>query len=131
MKARCQNPASISYPNYGARGITVCDRWQSFENFYADMGDRPRGMSLDRIDVNGNYEPANCQWATPAQQAANQRTTKKVALRGEVVSFSEAARRLGISTATMRVWAEVRSLTHQDAINHYATVGRTRRRFLD
>jgi hypothetical protein len=73
MKARCFNPRDRAYPDYGGRGITVCERWLIFENFYADMGERPPGMSLDRINNDGNYEPGNCRWATVAEQLANRR----------------------------------------------------------
>jgi hypothetical protein len=73
MIQRCTNPRNRDYPSYGARGITVCDRWHKFENFLADMGERPDGLSLDRIDNDGNYEPGNCHWATPVQQANNRR----------------------------------------------------------
>jgi hypothetical protein len=75
MLRRCRNPNVADYPNYGGRGIRVCDRWQRFENFYADMGDRPEGKSLDRIDNNGNYEPGNVKWSDAKEQKANQRTS--------------------------------------------------------
>jgi hypothetical protein len=78
MKRRCHNINYSQYFYYGGRGITVCDRWiNSFENFIADMGEKPSSLhSLDRIDNNGNYEPSNCRWATSSEQRINQRCRK-------------------------------------------------------
>lgn len=78
MIQRCYNPKATGYAKYGGRGIAVCDRWRySFKNFLDDMGERPKGKTLHRIDPNGNYEPGNCKWATPQEQARAARLSIK------------------------------------------------------
>jgi hypothetical protein len=89
MKQRCLNPKNSNYSRYGGRGIKICDKWLSFEGFYSDMGDRSKGMSLDRIDVNGNYEPLNCRWATKKEQLRNKRNNNTVIFEGKKVTLSE------------------------------------------
>lgn len=76
MHQRCTNPKSSVYKYYGGRGISVCARWDNFENFLADMGERPKGLSIDRIDNDGDYQPKNCRWATQSMQVSNRRNLK-------------------------------------------------------
>lgn len=117
MIQRCENRKHNSFARYGGRGITVCDRWrQSFDAFLEDMGPRPDGHSLDRIDNSGDYEPDNARWATPGQQAQNQSTTNLIECRGEVLSLSEWSRRSRISRTGIRKrllagWSPERALT--------------------
>lgn len=103
MRQRCYNPHCPSYKDYGARGIEVCRSWRdSFENFYADMGDMPPGRTLDRLDNDGPYDPENCTWSTPAQQARNRRTTRWIDIgEGEKVVAADLAQELGMSTQTL------------------------------
>lgn len=96
MKQRCCNPKCNNYPNYGGRGITICAHWlSSFDNFLKDMGPRPHGLTIERIDVNGDYEPKNCRWATRLEQRRNQRNCRYLTLGSERKTFQEWARTIG------------------------------------
>lgn len=98
MKARCQSIDSGNWDNYGARGIKVCGRWQEFETFFEDMGRRPSSRhTLERDDVNGNYEPSNCRWATWKEQGRNKRSNVRLMYRGENLCLAEWAERSGLS----------------------------------
>lgn len=101
MHDRCYRPRNREYHRYGGRGIAVIDRWKVFENFLADMGDPLPGLSLDRVDTNGNYEPGNCRWATKQQQSWNTRATEWIELDGERVPAAVACERLGLNRATI------------------------------
>jgi hypothetical protein len=112
MKSRCQNPRHTAFQFYGGRGIKVCERWQVFTNFFADMGERPTlRHEIDRIDTNGHYEPGNCRWATRKEQQNNIRSNRFVTIgsvRWNVVQWSEAtgtSQRL-ISQRLSRGWPE-------------------------
>lgn len=102
MKARCLNKNRNHYDKYGGRGIKVCDRWLTFENFLADMGEKPDDMTLDRIDVNGNYEPSNCRWATLRQQGNNTRVNVYIKYKGELYTEAELSRETGINRTTIQ-----------------------------
>lgn len=98
MLRRCYKPSNPKYPRYGARGITVCDEWRhSFLTFLADMGPRPEGKSLDRLDNDGPYAPWNCRWATPKQQARNSSKMRYITFAGETLCVVDWAHRLGLS----------------------------------
>ena len=103
MKARCASPSQENWEHYGGRGIKVCERWRlSFEAFLTDMGVRPSGdHSIERNDVNGDYGPDNCRWATRAEQAANRRNSRIIEAFGERLTLSEWGRRYGVSLSAI------------------------------
>jgi hypothetical protein len=97
MVERCTTPSCTVYPFYGGRGIGVCVRWDSFENFLADMGEVPEGHTLERINNDDDYCPGNCRWATRTEQANNRRSTRYVEFRGRRQSVAEWAREFGLN----------------------------------
>lgn len=99
MLQRCTNVKSPHYKEYGGRGIKVCEKWVLFSNFYSDMGDRPEGYTLNRIDNDGNYEPSNCEWATRKQQASNRRSSRLFTRNGV--------------TKSLKQWSEIQDLNYK------------------
>jgi hypothetical protein len=102
MHDRCYNPDSPKYPRYGGRGIYVCERWHTFENYYADMGDVPDGMSVDRIDNDGPYSPDNCRIATWTQQRRNSSRVHVVEYMGIKACLAEWSERTGLSRSVIQ-----------------------------
>ncbi len=118
MRWRCEKPQATGYHRYGGRGIKVCKRWAVFKNFFVDMGVRPIGTSIDRIDNNGNYIPENCRWATPSQQQQNTRKNRIIQHDGQSMCLYEWARATGLSPQLIRWrlshgWSIKRTLSKQ------------------
>jgi hypothetical protein len=117
LHQRCENPKAPKFYNYGGRGIKVCERWKSFENFAADMGIRPEGYSIERINNDGDYEPSNCMWATTKQQLNNRRISRFIELNGERKTIAQWADQLGVKYDLIRCridrygWSIERALT--------------------
>lgn len=102
MRARCENPKNGAYARYGGRGIKVCQRWQTFENFLADMGQRPSSEhSLDRIDNDGDYCPENCRWATRSEQGQNKRNNVLLTIKGVTKHYKQWADEYGLAYSTV------------------------------
>ncbi|WP_454751671.1 hypothetical protein [Cupriavidus necator] len=116
MKSRCYNTANPDYPNWGGRGIRVCDRWrESFVEFLADMGPRPDGMTIERMDNDGDYEPGNCRWATRREQARNTRRSRYLTVSGVTRTVAEWCEKTGMSERMVRRrldrgWSAMRAL---------------------
>lgn len=117
MRNRCTNPNDRNYKNYGGRGITLCERWQAFPSFYADMGSRPSSRhSIERLDNNGHYSPDNCKWATVEEQQLNRRTARLLTFKGETCNLAIWAKRTGLSVTCIlhrlnAGWTVARALT--------------------
>jgi len=101
MIARCEIKSASGYEQYGGRGVKVCDRWKSFENFLADMGEPPAGMSIDRLDGSRGYEPGNCRWATRQQQNENRKSVRWIEFDGKRMNVAQWAKHLGINNSTL------------------------------
>lgn len=101
MTQRCSNPSNHKWARYGGRGIKVCHQWRDYAVFLRDMGERPRGMTLDRRDNDGHYEPGNCRWATPLEQASNRGNNVLVNVAGELMTATAASLRLGTNRSTV------------------------------
>lgn len=128
LKDRCCNPNCPSYPHYGGRGITVCDEWtNSFEAFYEHVGPRPEGFTLDRKDVNGNYEPGNVFWVDQEQQCNNRTNARSLTFNGKTQTIAQWSREVGIGYTTIHRrllygWPVELALTKTDTSKHH-TVG--------
>lgn len=102
MKARCSNPNNTHWDYYGGKGIKVCDRWQSFNNFFEDMGESPDETTIERIDGNRDYEPSNCKWATHTEQMRNVSRNVNLTHNGVTQCLAEWARHINVSFTTLR-----------------------------
>ncbi len=118
IKDRCLNPKDKRHADYGGRGIVICERWRnSFENFYADMGQRPSPThSIDRINNDGNYEPSNCRWATRSEQAHNTRVSRTVEYQGQSHNLTALARMLGLNPGTFHYFIIKHGLSVEETI---------------
>lgn len=114
MRSRCENPNHASYHHYGGRGIKVCERWSIFDHFLADMGPRPEGMSLDRINNDGDYEPGNCRWASQKMQASNSRRNHRITVNGEILTVTQAAEKYGVTVSAIQ-WRIAHGWSEQEA----------------
>lgn len=115
MRRRCSVPNNKKYKRYGGRGIRVCEEWQTdFMAFLRDMGERPKGTTLDRIDNNGNYCKENCRWADKWTQASNTSTNKYTTVDGEVMTYAQAGRKLGLKKSTLRSYIRAGKLPKID-----------------
>jgi hypothetical protein len=115
MIDRCTNPKNPRWKDYGGRGIAVCQKWRTFINFLSDMGERPVGMSLEREDNNGNYEPSNCVWIPRAKQQHNTRYNHNLTFNGQTLCLAEWAAKLGIKRTTIMMRLR-RGLTVEQAL---------------
>ncbi len=128
MLGRCRNKKDHSYGRYGKRGIRVCKRWDDFEKFAEDMGNKPYRMTLERKNNNGRYSPKNCKWATTLEQNQNRRTTFSISFKGKRQSIAAWARIIGVTPMGLKWrldngWSKQRALTEKPS-QHHVNMGR-------
>lgn len=116
MKMRCLNPAAKHFDRYGGRGIRVCERWLKFENFLADMGEAPEGLTIERINNDGDYEPKNCRWASVSEQANNKSNTVRLTHRGFAMTLRDLSEQTGGNYHTLHHQIRRRGITVDEAI---------------
>lgn len=135
MLNRCTNPNATQFEYYGGRGITVCERWYAFENFYSDMGDRPLNTTINRIDNDGNYEPNNCEWADESVRNKNRRpfdwkpsNTLYISVEGTRYQLKDACVRFGVSYSAVQHWRRRHNVSCEEAfisrLNNSELVGK-------
>lgn len=117
MKRRCDAINTPFYKNYGGRGIAYCKRWSNFENFYKDMGERPVGKSLDRIDNSKNYCPKNCRWSTYKEQLSNTRRNIFITFKGETTTFQQLADKYKIDRDTLHNRIKRKGMSLEEALS--------------
>ncbi len=130
MVQRCTDKNSKSYKDYGGRGITVCRRWSGihgFTNFRKDMGERPEGTQIDRIDNDGNYSPENCKWSTRQEQCGNRRDNKRYTAHGKTMLLTEWSEVLGVKYATLRARIKAYGWSNDEALSPDAPVNTKRK----
>jgi hypothetical protein len=121
-RRRCSNPKDNMYRYYGGRGITICPEWAAdYAAFLRDMGERPEGHSLDRIDFNGNYEPGNCRWLPKSEQPKNRRSLVRIEHEGRTMLLSEWARELGLPYPTIRDWWKYQRIPFDEIVRRRRT----------
>jgi len=117
MRSRCNNPFAADYPRYGGKGIKICPEWESFEQFLTDMGERPNGKTLERLDNKLGYSKENCRWASRFEQAQNRSSSKLVCLNGEMITCAEASRRLFFDRGYVHNYASYHNVSLQEAVD--------------
>ncbi len=119
MRDRCLRVKSSAFADYGGRGISICEAWETFQGFFGDMGDPPKGLTLERIDVKGNYNKQNCRWADRTDQARNRRNSRFIRIDGKNVHAKDAADILGVQYKTLMARINAYGWTDEEIVRGY------------